>query len=124
MLQEYADGTGSMAAEAERMVNSWEGSLNRLSNTWTDTVANIADSDAIISIINSLNNLLSVVNHVTDGLGSLGTIGLGVGLFAGLKNVGSPKMFGLKSVLNYRQYASSAGYSSLGHTAYEIHGCK
>ena len=88
MLQQYADGTGSMAAEAEQIANSWEGSLNRLSNTWTDTVENIADSDAIITAINSLNGLLSVVNSVTDSLGPLGTIGLGAGLFAGAKNTG------------------------------------
>ena len=88
MLKEYADGTGSMAAEAEKTANSWEGSLNRLSNTWNDTVENIANSDAIITIINDLNGLLSIVNNVTDKLGSFGTIGLGAGLFAGIKNVG------------------------------------
>ena len=82
------------------MVNSWEGSLNRLSNTWTNTVANVTNSDAIIAAVNSLNGLLSVVNNVTDKIGSLGTIGLGAGIFAGLKNVGSPKMFGLNIVLN------------------------
>ena len=87
MLKEYADGTGSMAAEAEKTANSWEGSLNRLSNTWTDTVENIANSDAIIAIINSLNGLLSVVNNVTDELGSLGTIGVGAGLYGIFKNV-------------------------------------
>lgn len=84
-----------MAAEAEKTAKSWEGSLNRLSNTWTDTIGNIANSDAIITVINSLNSLLSVVNNVTDNLGPLGTIGLGAGLFAGFKNVGRPKMFGL-----------------------------
>lgn len=94
MLQEYANGAGSMAAEIEKTANSWEGSLNRLSNTWTDTVENVANSDAIITIINGLNNLLSVVNNVTDKLGSFGTIGLSAGLFAGFKNVGKPKMFG------------------------------
>ncbi len=87
MLQEYADGTGSIAAEAEKMADSWEGSLNRLSNTWTDTVGNIAESDAVVTAINGLNSLLSVVNHVTDSLGPLGTIGLGAGLFSLFKNV-------------------------------------
>ena len=77
MLQEYADGTGSIAAEAEKMADSWEGSLNRLSNTWTDTVGNIVESDAVVTAVNGLNNLLSVVNHVTDSLGPLGTAGLG-----------------------------------------------
>lgn len=93
MLQQYTDGTGSMAAEADKTVNSWEGSLNRLSNTWTDTVGNIADSDAVIAAINSLNGLLSVINNVTNGLGSLGTIGLGAGLFASIQNVGGDKMY-------------------------------
>lgn len=51
MLQQYADGSGSMAVEAEKTANSWEGSMNRLSNTWTDTIENIANSDAIITAI-------------------------------------------------------------------------
>lgn len=80
---------------AEKNAASWKGSMNRLSNTWTDTVGNIANSDAIITIINSLNGLLSVVNKVTDTFGSLGTIGLGAGIFAGFKNVGRDKMYSL-----------------------------
>lgn len=91
MLDEYAQGTGSMAVEAEKTANSWEGSMNRLGNTWKDTVENIANSDAIITIINCLNSLLSVVNNVTDKLSSLGTIGLGAGIFAGFKNAGRVK---------------------------------
>lgn len=92
MLQEYADGTGSIAADAEKMADSWEGSLNRLSNTWTDTVGNIVESDAVVTAVNGLNNLLSVVNHVTDSLGTLGTIGLGAGIFAGVQNTGKCRM--------------------------------
>lgn len=88
MLQDYADGTGSMATEAEKTANSWEGSMNRLSNTWTDTVGNIANSDAIITAINTLNGLLGVINDITGALGSLGTIGLGAGIFTGVKNIG------------------------------------
>lgn len=94
MLDLYTQGAGSAAEEAEKSANSWEGSLNRLHNTWVDTVENIANSDAIVTIINALNNLLSVGNKLTDWLGTLGSIGLGAGLFAGIKNVGKPKMFG------------------------------
>ncbi len=93
MLQQFSDGSGTMAAEAEKTAQSWEGSLNRLHNTWVDTIGNIAESDAIITIINSFNGLLSVVNNVTSKLGSLKTIGLGAGLFAGIKNVGEDKMY-------------------------------
>ena len=93
MLQDYANGAGSMAREAENAANSWEGSLNRLSNTWTDTVENIADSDAIVTMINGLNGVPSVVNDVTAALGSWGTIGLGAGLFASFKNVGVAQLY-------------------------------
>ena len=75
-----------MAQKAAQTANSWEGSMNRLSNTWTDTIGNIADSSAVITLVNGLNGLLSVVNSVTDGLGSLGTIGIGAGITAFVKN--------------------------------------
>lgn len=81
MLKDYADGTGFMAREAEETADSWEGSLNRLSNTWTDTVGNVVNSDAIVSTINGLNELLSVVNAITDALGPWVSLGLGAGGF-------------------------------------------
>ena len=75
--------------------NSWEGSLNQLSNTWTDTVNNIANSDTIISGINALNSLLEIVNKLTEALGPAGSIVLAGGLFAGFNNVGRVKKFTL-----------------------------
>lgn len=95
MLQQYQAGAGSMADEAQRTADSWEGSLTRLKNTWTDTVGNIADSDIIIAAINGLNELLSVVNRLTDWVGPIGSMGIGAGLFAGLQNVGRDKMSSL-----------------------------
>lgn len=91
MLELYSQGIGSAANEAEKSANNIEGSLNRLSNTWTDTIENILNSDAILTVVKALNGLLSVINNVTDKLGSLGTIGLGAGLFAGVKNSGVRK---------------------------------
>ena len=88
MLQQYANGTGSMAVEAEKTTNSWEGSMNRLSNTWTDTIGNIANSDVIITAINGLNGILSVVNSITDALGSFGTISTTISAIAGAKGLG------------------------------------
>ena len=74
-----------MAREAEKTANSWEGVSNKLSNTWSDTVENVANSDAVIALLNTFNELLQVVNKTTEVLGSFGTIGLGVGLVAGVK---------------------------------------
>ena len=92
LLQQYAHGTGSMAEASEKTVNSWEGSLNRLSNTWASTAGNFTDSDAIAAAINSLNSLLSIVNNITGKLGSFANIGLGAGLFVGIKNIGKCRM--------------------------------
>lgn len=97
MLGDYENAGGAAMDAAAKSSNSWEGSLNRLKNTWTETVGNIADSDAIISAINGLQGLISVLDKVTAALTPLGSIGLGVGLFAGLKNVGKPKMSGFSS---------------------------
>lgn len=63
--------------------------MNRLSNTLTDTVGNIANSDAIITTINILNGLLSIINKITDALGSLRSISLGAsgfGIYEFVKN--------------------------------------
>ncbi len=87
MLDLYSQGMGSAAKEAEKSANNIQGSLNRLHNTWTDTIENVANSDAILTIVNAFNGFLSVVNKTTDALGSLGTIGLGAGIFAVIKNV-------------------------------------
>lgn len=92
MLGEYTYGTGALAEQAGLTANSWEGSLNRLSNTWADTVGSLVDPDAVIPIVNSLNGVLSVINSITKALGPLGTAGLGAGLFASFKNVGRDKM--------------------------------
>ncbi len=89
MLAEYSQGAGSMAAEAEKTASSWEGSLNRLSNTWTDTIGNIANSDDVITVINNVNNLLAVVNELTDKAGSFPSLGAIAGLITALKGGGA-----------------------------------
>ena len=86
MLKDYEDGEGSMAEEAEKTANSWEGSLNRISNTFNDVMGNIVNSDFVITCINFLDNVLSLINKITSALGSWGTIGVGVGVTAFVKN--------------------------------------
>lgn len=111
MLQDYTDGKGSMAEEAEKTANSWEGSMNRLSNTWTSVVSNIADSDAITTGINALNGLLGVVEKLTSGFtqlssfltsgfgllgegnSSFGTLGAISGLLMNKAGIGERTMF-------------------------------
>ena len=94
MLGLYSQGMGSAAKAAEENVSNIQSSLNRLSNTWTDTIGNIADSEIMLTVVNSLNSLLNILNKMTDTFGSWGSIGLGAGLFAGLKkNAGREKCY-------------------------------
>jgi len=88
MLVDYSEGTGSAMEEAMKSANNWEGSLNKVNNTWTKIVNNFVKSDGAITIANGFNSILSVIDKLTNKLGSLGTMGIGAGLFAGIKNVG------------------------------------
>ena len=77
ILGDYQNAQGSAAQEAEKTANSWEGSINRLSYSWTDLVANFADSSEITTVINFLNGIVSSVDILTeksDGLKSLFSI--------------------------------------------------
>ncbi len=88
MLGLYSQGAGNAAREARENAGDMEGSLNRLANTWTDTIGNVATPSAILTAVNALNDLLSIINKITGVLGPLGTAGLGAGLFAGIQNIG------------------------------------
>jgi chemotaxis regulatin CheY-phosphate phosphatase CheZ len=88
MLELYSQGSGSAAAEAEKSANNIEGSFNRLKNTWIDTIENVINSDAILSVTKALNGMLSVVNNITDKLGSFGTISTIASGVAGAKGLG------------------------------------
>lgn len=94
MLNDYAEGSGSAMEEAMKSANNWEGSMNRLGNTFTKIVNNMVNSDAIITVTNSFNSLLSVIDTLTSKLGSLGTIGLaggGYGITQFIKNLDCQK---------------------------------
>lgn len=85
MLELYHSNlaTDSSYREAEKSATNLQGSLNKLSNTWTDTVDNILDSKTLTTGVNVLDMLLSGVNDFTDTLGGLGTISiLGGGITA------------------------------------------
>ena len=81
LLNDYSKGSGSAMEDAKKSADNWEGSLNRLQNTWVNTIENIANSDVVVTVINGTNSLLEVLNKLTATLGSIGTIGLGAFAF-------------------------------------------
>lgn len=96
MLSDYGNAGGLAMEDAMKSTDSWQGALNQLSNTWTNTVGNIADSGVFTTVIHAANSFLEVINKITSAIGSLPSLGLGAGLFASLKNVGkTQKLFDL-----------------------------
>lgn len=92
MLKDYAEGSGSAMEKAMKSADHWEGSIQRLGNTFAKVIHNIADSDAVTAVIHSFNGLLSVIETITSKLGSFASIGIGTGLWAGIKNTGKCRM--------------------------------
>ena len=75
MLQDYSEGLGSAAAEAEKSANNWEGSVNKLSNAWTSLIQNFANSDVIITVTNALTGLVKGIDSVASFPSLIGLLG-------------------------------------------------
>lgn len=88
MLQDYSEGTGSAAIEAEKSANNWEGSINKLGNAWTGLVQNFANSDQITSGTNTVTGLVKGLDNITESLGPLTTLIAGLGIYQGAKGGG------------------------------------
>ncbi len=87
MLSEYSQGSGSALEEAEKSANNLTGSLNKLGNTWTDTVENIANSKSLTNIVNIFDDILGFVNKITSILGGKGLAAVIGGGILGAKKI-------------------------------------
>ena len=87
MLKDYSEGMGSAEKEAEKSANNWQGSLNKLSNSWTKFIGNFANSDTITGALQGINGLLNGVNSLIDTVGVLPTVLGGAGIAAFIKNL-------------------------------------
>jgi len=88
MLVDYSEGTGSALEESNKSAENLTGTLNRLSNSWTELINTIINSDGLKNGVKLLDSLVQGATNLTDTLGSLGTVGLGAGIVAGFKNAG------------------------------------
>lgn len=92
MLVDYSEGTGSALEESNKSAKNLTGTLNKLHNSWTEFVNGIIESEGLKTGVKLLNGLVEGATSLTSKLGSLGTIGLGAGLFAGVRNTGKCRM--------------------------------
>lgn len=75
MLKDYDAGMGSASVEAEKSSSNWQGSINKLSNSWTALVQNFANSDGIITATNALDGLIKGIDKVATLPNILGLTG-------------------------------------------------
>lgn len=74
MLKQYAEGTGSMAVEAEKTAKSLEGRLNSLSNTFTSFVNTITNKDVALNGISFLDKMVQGVEGLVNTFGTIPTV--------------------------------------------------
>lgn len=82
------NSTGSALKEQEKYEQGIEYSLKRLEAVFQSFSNHTLDSGFVKGIVDFGSNTVEVIDKITSKLGSLGTIGLGAGLFAGAKNTG------------------------------------
>ena len=92
MLIDYSEGSGSAMIEAQKSATNLSGSINTLSNSWTELVNTFIDSDSLKTGVNILNDLVQSATSLVNILTPSGTVGVGVGLYAGIKNIGKRRM--------------------------------
>ena len=93
ILNDSMNSSGSAMREYSLYLESIEGKLQGLKTSFESLASTVINSDFIKSIIDGGTSILNLLESIVDTVGTLGTIGLGAGIFAGVKNVGRTKMY-------------------------------
>ena len=90
MLSEFnsQEAENSAFEEAMKTANSWEGKLNELSNTWTDFINGIVNSDTAKGVIDFLNSIIKGIDSIRDSIGTIPAILGSIATVGAFKNVG------------------------------------
>lgn len=86
------NANGSAMQEQERWMKSMEAKTAQFEAAFQSLSNTVLNSDLLKFFIDFGTGAVSVLDTVTDKLGLLSTIGLGAGLFKGIKNVGRVKL--------------------------------
>ena len=91
-LAEMGESAGSSDKEMEAVESSLSYKINALKETWVGCVQDMIDRGDLGTIVTGLTKVSEAITFLLDKLGILGSIGLGAGIFSGIKNVGGNKM--------------------------------
>ena len=88
ILGDYANGTGSAMRESEKSANSWEGSINKVNDSWTSFVQNFTKSDDIITFLGIIDKAINKLDDLIQTLGLAGTAFTAFTAYKSFKNEG------------------------------------
>lgn len=86
--EDAINSSGSAMQEQERWLESIEAKTQQFEASWESLSNTFLDSGLVKGFVDFGTGALNILEGLIDKVGSLGTIGLGAGLFAGFKNVG------------------------------------
>lgn len=87
-LESTLNAEGSAMEEQERWLESLEAKTQKFEASFQSLSNTVLDSDLLKWFVDLGTSGVQALDSIIDKFGSLGTVGLGVGLFAGFKNVG------------------------------------
>jgi hypothetical protein len=97
-MNTYYSGFGSAEIEAAKSANNLQGSLNKLKNSFTDLVQNVANTDFLTTSVQGVNDLTNGIDFLIEKVGLIPTVLSGVGIGALVKNGGRVKTFTLNNM--------------------------
>lgn len=86
--------SGSAYQEQEQWMDSLEGKVQEFRASFEALSTTLLDSDLLKFFVDLGTTGVSALNGLANALTPLGTLAAGAGLFAGIQNVGKPKMSG------------------------------
>ena len=94
-MNSMANSAGNAMKEMEIIYDSLDYKLNQTQETATGIAQNLFGREDMKLVVDTFNVFLGLLDKATEKLGLFGTVATGAGIFAGIKNIGRPKMFGL-----------------------------
>lgn len=88
IIEDIDERTGETLRNQEVYAESLKGHLGDLSAVGQSVWNNVIKSDTLKMGVDLLTGLLTIVDSLTKSFGLLGTIGVGAGIFVGVKNAG------------------------------------
>lgn len=88
-----ANAAGSAMQEQERWMGSLEAKTQQFEASFQSLSSTILDSNLLKWFVDFGTGTTKTLDTIINKFGSLGTIGLGTGLFAGFKNVGMAELY-------------------------------